>query len=153
MWSKKFLWIQSVQGFHAFPPLILIRPHHFFFYYMQMQKVSHIILWQQPKWITNHTSESTDWVRLPLREISLLCTAKLKEEHIILSKTSGLCELQAQKPPSNPNHMPSLRKWGRASFGDGGGGNAPRYTKLKSHMDRSLPSNNCSNALRGIFIH
>lgn len=83
-----------------------------------MQKVSHIF-WRHPKWITNHTSESTDAVSLPLRENSLLCTAKLKEEHIILSKTSGVCELQAQKPRSNPNHMPSLRKWGSVSFGDG----------------------------------
>lgn len=92
----------------------------FFFTICKCKKVSHITLRQQPKWITNHTSESTDWVKLPLREISLLCTVKLKEEHIILSKTSGLCELQAQKPHSNPNHMPTLRKWSSVSFGDGG---------------------------------
>ena len=65
-----------------------------FFNYIQIQKVSHTIFWQQPNWITNHTSQSTDrelgW---PLKETSLLCTEKLEEEHITLSKTSGLCKL------------------------------------------------------------
>lgn len=107
-----------VQGLIHSLPLIFIRPRRFF-NYMQMKKASHTIFWQQPKWITNHTLESTDRVRLPLRETSLLCTVKLKEEHIMLSKTSGLWELQAQKPCSNPNHMPSPRKWGSVSFGDG----------------------------------
>lgn len=107
-------------GISYIPPLDLDKATpNFFSLYANAKKVSHITLWQQPKWITNCTSESTDWARLPLREISLLCSVKLKEEHIILSKTSGLCELQAQKPHSNPNHMPSLRKWGSVSFGDG----------------------------------
>lgn len=123
----------KVQGFIHSLLLILIRPHQVF-NYMQMQKVSHIIFWKQPTWITNHTSESTDSVRLPLRETSLLCTAELKEEHITLSKTSGLCELQAQKPRSNANHMPSLRKWGSVSFGDGK--NTRRYAKLTTLHER-----------------
>ena len=124
----------EVPGIHAHSLFDLEQATSIFFSHMQMQKASHIIFWQQPKWITNHTSESTDSVRLPLRETSLLCTAKLKEEHIILSKTSGLCELQAQKPRSNLNHMPSLRKWGSVSFGDGK--STPRHAKPTTFRER-----------------